>query len=83
MDTPISSTFQLAQTLRGYRKKSGLSQDEAGSKVGLKQKTISALERIPDTSKIESLFKLLSALNLEIIIREKGIACTNNDTGEW
>ncbi len=83
MVNPISSTMQLAQALRGYRKKAGMSQEEAGEKVGLQQKTISALERMPDTSKIENLFKFLSALNLEIIIREKDSKRNSTDKGEW
>lgn len=75
--------MQLAGTLRGYRKKSGLSQNEAGAKVGLQQKTVSSLERLPEKSKIGNLFKLLSALNLEIIIREKYDIPTNANKGEW
>ena len=83
MDNPISSTMQLAGALRGYRKKAGMSQGETGTKVGLQQKTISALERLPDSSKIENLFKLLSALNLEIIIREKINKNKIQDKAEW
>ena len=80
---PISSTMQLAQALKGYRKKTGMSQGKIGAKAGLLQKTVSTLERMPDTSKIESLFKLLSALNLEIVIQEKSNVYINKDIGEW
>lgn len=83
MNGPISTTMQLAQTLRGYRKKAGLSQTEAGSAVGLQQKTISALERSPGGSKIENLFRLLAALDLEIVIQRKPSPDSIADHGEW
>jgi HTH-type transcriptional regulator/antitoxin HipB len=51
--------------------------------VGLQQKTISTLERLPDNSKILNLFKLLSALNLEIIIRERDSADDTANDAEW
>jgi cytoskeletal protein RodZ len=36
--------MHLAQALRGYRKKAGLSLEETGEKVRLQQKIISTLE---------------------------------------
>jgi len=52
--------------------------------VGLLPKTVSALESEPDASTLGSLFKLLSALEVELVIRPKpkgsgGIAAK----GEW
>ena len=49
----------------------GLSQDGAGKLVGLLPKTISALENRPGSATIESLLKLLSALDLELVIAPK------------
>lgn len=71
MGHPIRTTQQLAMVLQGYRKQSGLTQKQAGSKVGLLPKTISGLESNPDNSGIASLFKLLSALDLELILQPK------------
>ena len=67
----VSTSKQLALILRGIRKTRGLSQEAAGKKVGLLPKTISALENHPESSSIESLFKLLSALDLELLIAPK------------
>ena len=83
MDYPIRSTLQLAGTLRGYRQKAGISQHDAGARVGMQQKTVSSLERLPDNSKISNLFKLLSALNLELIIRERDSADRPADNTGW
>jgi HTH-type transcriptional regulator/antitoxin HipB len=67
----ISTDAQLAHALRSARKARGLSQAEAGRNVGLLPKTISALENHPGSASIDSLFKLLSALGLELEIDRK------------
>ncbi len=84
MDYPTLTPRQMAQTLRGWRKTRNLTQREAGDRVGLLPKTISALEANPEQSTIGSLFKLLSALDLELVVKPK----SNHDgvppaTGEW
>jgi len=67
----VRTTQQLALILQGCRKETGASQKQTASKVGLLPKTISALETNPDTSSIVSLFKLLSALGLEMVLQPK------------
>ncbi|HCM27805.1 MAG TPA: transcriptional regulator [Treponema sp.] len=67
----ISTPSQLSQALRSVRKAHGLSQDGAGRRVGLLPKTISALENRPGSATIDSLLKLLSALDLELVIALK------------
>jgi HTH-type transcriptional regulator/antitoxin HipB len=61
---------QLGQVLKAQRKAKGLTQMEAGQTVGLLPKSISKLELDPATASIESLFKLLSALGLELVVSE-------------
>lgn len=63
---------QLGTILRGNRTLLALTQQAAGAKVGLKQSTVSALENAAGASRIESLYKLISALNLELVLRERG-----------
>ncbi|MGR3113635.1 transcriptional regulator [Vibrio vulnificus] len=41
--------------------------------VGLKQTTVSKLERDPASSSIESLMRLLSSLELELHIQDKAV----------
>ncbi len=67
----VRTPMQLARLLNGQRKERGLSQKTAAAKVGMAPKTISALENHPDGSTIASLFKLLSALDLEILLQQK------------
>ena len=78
MDYAIHTAQQLAQALRGQRIAKGLTQKNVGAPVGLLPKTVSKLEATPERSSIESLFKLLSALDLELVLRPK-----SRSTSEW
>ena len=71
MNFPAHTAKQLGQVLRSQRKAQKLTQKTAASIVGLLPKTISRLEQDTETATIESLFKLLSALDLELVIRSK------------
>lgn len=62
---------QLAQVLRGYRKARGLTQRDAAARGGLLQKTVWSLEAAPGKSSIDSLYRLLDALEVELAVREK------------
>ena len=74
METITRTPQQLGQALRGRRAKLRLSQTDVGRKVGIKQDTVSVLEIHTPSSTIETLFKALSALGLELVVREKTAA---------
>ena len=65
------TAYQLAQVLRGYRKALGLTQREAAARGGLLQKTVWTLETSPGKPTIESLYRLLGALEVELVLRAK------------
>lgn len=71
MEYLVATPQQLAQVLRGYRRSRKLTQQQAGKAGGLLQKTVSSLEVTPRRTSVESLFKLLSALNVELVLRDK------------
>ena len=60
------SPKELALLIISQRKKLKLSQAEVGKLVGLKQQTISEFEIRPESTQIDTLFRILSALNLDI-----------------
>ncbi|WP_454781587.1 helix-turn-helix domain-containing protein [Legionella sp. WA2022007384] len=68
----IRSAKDLALFLNDQRKQLKMSQSEVADLVGLKQDTISKFENSPDNSRIDTLFRILSALNLNISLVEKG-----------
>lgn len=67
----IHTPGQLGKVLKGRRKTRGLTQKEVANLVGLLPKTVSGLESTPERNKVDSLFKLLSALDLELVISPK------------
>lgn len=67
----IRSPKELGLLVNSQRKKLKLSQAEVANRVGLKQKTISAFENKPEATKLETLFNILSAVNLDLNVSEK------------
>jgi HTH-type transcriptional regulator/antitoxin HipB len=61
----------LAPVLQGFRRRRSLNQTEAGLRLGLTQRTYSALERHPERTSVARLLALLSVLNVELVLREK------------
>lgn len=71
MEYTITTLTQLGQVLEGCRKQQGLTQRELGARIGLLQKAISAVESNPSRTSVERLFRVLSALELELVLRDK------------
>ncbi|MBI4005202.1 MAG: helix-turn-helix domain-containing protein [Gammaproteobacteria bacterium] len=83
MENSIYTAGQLGKVLRGRRKSLKLSQTAAAKIVGLLPKTISGLETTPERSSVESLFKLLSALELELVLRPKPFVKGKESRSKW
>jgi HTH-type transcriptional regulator/antitoxin HipB len=67
----ITSPKQLAQAIKNTRTDKELTQQKTAGQIGIKQSTVSGFENQPDKARIETLFKLLSALELELRISER------------
>ena len=81
----IRSPKELALLVINQRKKNKLSQADVGKLVGLKQQTISAFELNPEKTQINTLFHILSAVNLDIKIQPKDEKTTSKNSWkeEW
>ena len=79
----VQTPEQLASVLRGQRQASKLTQKQAAALVGLLPKTISALESDPERGSVGSLFKLLSALGLELVLQPKTSTKSSTSQSEW
>ncbi|ENM6365267.1 helix-turn-helix domain-containing protein [Vibrio alginolyticus] len=79
----ITSPRQLAIHLRDERKHKNLSQTKVADPVGLKQDTVSKFEINPETTRIQTLFRILSSLNLEMHIVQKGESIYSNSDDEY
>ena len=83
MDYFITTPAQIGKVLKGRRGSLQLTQKETGDKVGVLPKTVSALENSPERSTIETLFKCISALDLELVLRPKEVSGREGDKLEW
>lgn len=86
MDVVARTPAQLGAALKSARIRRGLTQTDAASNVGLKQKTVSSLENVGAKTSVETLYKMLSALDLELVIRDKERgepSARNQSSKEW
>jgi len=79
MSYAVHTPQQLGAVLKGQRRAHKLTQQNVGAAVSLLPKTVSKLELDPETATIESLFKLLSALELEIVLQARQQKSTPSD----
>jgi len=76
----ITSPKQLAIFLKDLRRTQKLTQADIAKRVGIRQDTISKFEHNPDTTQIETFFKIISALNLEFHLEQRDEI---RKSGEW
>ena len=70
-DYTVKTSRQLGAVLRGYRKEQSLTQQEIGKKAALPQPSISEMETDPGRAALSRVLKVLGALDLELVIRER------------
>ena len=68
---------QVGDALRRHRRSQGLKQKELGEKTNLRQATISGLEAGEPGTQLRTLFDALTALNMELVIRPRTKASTD------
>lgn len=74
----IYSPVQLANYLKLTRQKNNWTQSELARKIGIKQATVSNFENNPDNITLTTFFKLLQALELTMVLYEKGETVEDN-----
>ena len=73
MEQLVHSPKSLGSAIRRQRKAKKLNQKEAGSAFKIEQSTVSSIEQGAPGTRLETLFRILAALDLEIVIRPKTI----------
>ncbi len=71
MDPIIYSPKSLGNVLKRQRKAKKLTQTEVGDAFKLDQTTVSSIEQGAAGTRLETLFRMLAALDLEMIIQPK------------
>ena len=78
----VTSPRALGAALKRQRKIKKLNQTVVGSPFKLEQSTISSIEQGAKGTRLETLFRLLAALELEMVIRPK-IIKDLKDSEHW
>jgi len=68
---------QIGAAVRRRRRALGMNQKDVGTKTQLRQATISGLETGEAGTQLRTLFGVLTALNLELVIRPRTKASTD------
>jgi HTH-type transcriptional regulator/antitoxin HipB len=76
----LRTARQLGPVLQGVRKTRALTQAEVGSAMGVPQSVVSKLEADPSYAAFGRIFKLLAALDLELVVRPRQ---KNIPSSEW
>ena len=71
MNQLARSAKQLGAHIRNARTARNLSQQDLAKLVGTGQKTISRIENGHDGAKLETVFSIISALGLDILLAER------------
>jgi HTH-type transcriptional regulator/antitoxin HipB len=69
---------QIGDAVRRRRRSQGLKQKDLGDKTNLRQATISGLEAGEPGTQLRTLFDVLTALDMELVIRPRTKASTDN-----
>jgi HTH-type transcriptional regulator/antitoxin HipB len=69
---------QIGAIIRRARRNAGLTQAELGNRVGLRQATISKLEKGEPATQLSTLLDVLTALELEVTIDERSKGALRN-----
>lgn len=83
MQKKIISPESLGFALREERKKKGLNQTELGIPVGVDQTTVSKVEQGKPGTRLDTLFRLLSVLDLELILQPKDVPSSTTSKEDW
>ncbi|RUO24333.1 transcriptional regulator [Aliidiomarina minuta] len=81
----ITRPEQLSTFIKEQRKKAGMTQKQVSQLVGIRVATISDFENKPESCKLETFFKILAALNLQLDVtsRNKDVSHKPDNTKSW
>ena len=81
----VTSPTMLAQAIKDARKQRNMTQRETAASMGMKQSTVSEFENHPEGTRLDTLFKLLAALDpkLQVVSRRGKNDSSDGWDQEW
>ncbi|AMV73085.1 hypothetical protein JCM30471_14990 [Desulfuromonas carbonis] len=73
----------LGQILKSARNEKGLNQQQAGNLVGITQAMVSRIETGESNARIDTLFRLLAALGMEMTVKPRDISADLSKGDNW
>lgn len=73
----------LGQILKSTRRQKGLTQEQAGNLVGITQAMISRIENGASNARVDTLFRILAALELEMTVQPREKAISPGEGDNW
>jgi HTH-type transcriptional regulator/antitoxin HipB len=73
MQQTIATPYQMGQILAAGRRRAGLTQTEAASRLGVSQSRISALEADSGALTLDQLLTLFGAYELQLQVQDKSL----------
>lgn len=67
----VNTPEALAHLIVQLRREQGITQQLLADRMGMRQPTVSKLERAPRASRVDTLFRALAALGLELAVVER------------
>lgn len=79
----VQSPKLLGAAIKRARKNKKLNQKQAGFPFNIEQSTVSSIEQGTAGTRIDTIFRMLAALDLEMIIQSKSTTAETNTDEEW
>ena len=73
-DYPIRTEQQVSLLLKSFRQARGMTQADLARALGVTQQTASDLERNASSASVSRLMRMLSAVGVELVLRDKQTA---------
>ena len=67
----LTSSRDLGRLLADYRRRRSLTQSQLATRAGITQATVSKIERGVSQATVETLFRMLAVLELELTVDER------------
>ena len=83
MQRKIIPPESLGFALREERKRKGWNQTDLGVPVGVDQTTVSKVEQGKPGTRLDTLFRLLSVLDLELVLQPKDLTFDKINQEDW
>jgi HTH-type transcriptional regulator / antitoxin HipB len=71
MESIARTPLQFGNDIRENRRRLGITQEQLAAKAGVRQRTISDIESASGSARLDTVMRILAALELELVVRTR------------